>query len=115
MGSYFASELRCFSVQLDLSVSRNSFFPTNALMFLYAFIYFSLEDSNDVTLEAESAKLRTRDTRDDTSQESQSPELPVENIRSKERQSVETTEAKVLLFFNLVLLKILPLIIKSGL
>ncbi|XP_039422673.1 transcription factor TFIIIB component B'' homolog isoform X2 [Corvus cornix cornix] len=54
----------------------------------------SLEDSNDVTLEAESAKLRTRDIRDDTSQESQSPELPVANIRSKEVQSVETTETK---------------------
>ncbi|KAM4753912.1 transcription factor TFIIIB component B'' homolog isoform 2-T2 [Cyanocitta cristata] len=54
----------------------------------------SLEDSNDVTLEAESAKVRTNDIRDDTSQESQSPELPVANIRSKERKSVETTETK---------------------
>ncbi|XP_066037613.1 transcription factor TFIIIB component B'' homolog isoform X2 [Chamaea fasciata] len=54
----------------------------------------SLEDSNDVILEEEPAKLRTRDTRDDTSQESQIPELPVSNIKSKETQSVETTESK---------------------
>ncbi|RMC22400.1 hypothetical protein DUI87_00714 [Hirundo rustica rustica] len=54
----------------------------------------SLEDSNDVILEAGAAILRTRDIRDDTSQESQIPELPVSNIRSKETQSVETTESK---------------------
>ncbi|XP_063277862.1 transcription factor TFIIIB component B'' homolog isoform X2 [Prinia subflava] len=54
----------------------------------------SLEDSNDVILEAEPAKLRTRDIRDDTSQESQIPQIPVSNIRSKETQSVETTESK---------------------
>ncbi|XP_053824916.1 transcription factor TFIIIB component B'' homolog isoform X1 [Vidua chalybeata] len=54
----------------------------------------SLEDSNDVTLEAEPAKLRSRDIKDDTSQESQIPELPVSNIRSKERECVETTESK---------------------
>lgn len=84
-------------------------------MFLYAFIYFSLEDSNVVILEAEPAKLRTRDTRDGASEESQIPELPVSNIRSKETECVETTESKVLLFFYLVHLKILPLIIKSGL
>lgn len=84
-------------------------------MFLYAFIYFSLEGSSDIIVEAEPAKLRTRDIRDDISQESQIPELPVSNIRSKETQSVETTESKVLLFFYVVLLKILPFIIKSGL
>ncbi|KAM4879502.1 LOW QUALITY PROTEIN: transcription factor TFIIIB component B'' homolog [Sylvia borin] len=54
----------------------------------------SLEDSNDVLLEAEPAKLRTRDIRDDTSQESQIPELPVSNIKSKETQSIETIESK---------------------
>ncbi|XP_023800072.1 transcription factor TFIIIB component B'' homolog [Cyanistes caeruleus] len=53
----------------------------------------SLEDSNDI-LEAEPAKLRSRDIRDDTSQESQIPELPVSNIRSKETQSAETTGSK---------------------
>lgn len=76
-------------------------------MFLYAFIYFSLEVSNDVILEAEPAELRTRDIRDDTSQESPIPELPVSNIRSKETQSVETTETKVLLLFY-ILLKTCP-------
>lgn len=84
-------------------------------MFLNAFVYFSLEDSNNVILEAEPAKLRTRDIRDDASQESQIPELPVPNIRSKETLSVETTESKVLLFFYVSLLNILPLIIKSSL
>ncbi|XP_066195828.1 transcription factor TFIIIB component B'' homolog [Sylvia atricapilla] len=54
----------------------------------------SLEDSNDVLLEAEPAKLRTRDPGDDTSQESQIPELPVSNIKSKETQSIETIESK---------------------
>ncbi|XP_059692728.1 transcription factor TFIIIB component B'' homolog isoform X2 [Haemorhous mexicanus] len=54
----------------------------------------SLEDSNDVILESEPAKLRTRDIRDDASQESQIPELPVSNIRSKETECVETTESK---------------------
>ncbi|XP_041342308.1 transcription factor TFIIIB component B'' homolog isoform X2 [Pyrgilauda ruficollis] len=54
----------------------------------------SLEDSNDVILEAEPAKLRTRDIRDNASQESQIPELPVSNIRSKESGCVETTESK---------------------
>ncbi|XP_015509120.1 transcription factor TFIIIB component B'' homolog isoform X3 [Parus major] len=54
----------------------------------------SLEDSNNVILEAEPAKLISRDIRDDTSQESQIPELPVSNIRSKETQSAETTGSK---------------------
>ncbi|RLV99986.1 hypothetical protein DV515_00009251 [Chloebia gouldiae] len=53
----------------------------------------SLEDSNDAP-EAEPAKLRSGDIRDDTSQESQIPELPVSNIRSKETECVETTESK---------------------
>ncbi|XP_074994080.1 transcription factor TFIIIB component B'' homolog isoform X11 [Calonectris borealis] len=52
------------------------------------------EDSNDVVLEMESAKLRTLDIRDDTSQESQISELPVLKIRSKERQSEEAREIK---------------------
>lgn len=84
-------------------------------MFLNAFVYFSLEDSNNVIPEAEPAKLRTRDIRDDASQESQIPELPVPSIRSRETLSVETTESKVLLFFYVSLLNILPLIIKSSL
>ncbi|KAL9822482.1 transcription factor TFIIIB component B'' homolog isoform 3-T3 [Geothlypis trichas] len=54
----------------------------------------SLEDSNDVILEAEPAKLRTRDTRDGASEESQIPELPVSNIRNKETECVEATESK---------------------
>uniref|UniRef100_A0A8D2P628 Transcription factor TFIIIB component B'' Myb domain-containing protein n=1 Tax=Zosterops lateralis melanops TaxID=1220523 RepID=A0A8D2P628_ZOSLA len=54
----------------------------------------SLEGSSDIIVEAEPAKLRTRDIRDDISQESQIPELPVSNIRGKETQSVETTESK---------------------
>ncbi|KAM8984145.1 transcription factor TFIIIB component B'' homolog isoform 1-T1 [Ara ararauna] len=54
----------------------------------------SFEDSNDVTLEMEPAKLRTLDTRDDVSQESQFSDLPVSNIRSKEGQSEETRETK---------------------
>ncbi|XP_074389032.1 transcription factor TFIIIB component B'' homolog isoform X2 [Zonotrichia albicollis] len=54
----------------------------------------SLEDSNDVILEAEPAKLRARDIRDGASEESQIPELPVSNIRSKETEYVETTESK---------------------
>ncbi|XP_075303413.1 transcription factor TFIIIB component B'' homolog isoform X4 [Opisthocomus hoazin] len=54
----------------------------------------SFEDSNDVILEMKSAKLRTLDIRDDTSQESQISELPVSKIRSKERQSEETRESK---------------------
>ncbi|XP_068032094.1 transcription factor TFIIIB component B'' homolog [Anomalospiza imberbis] len=54
----------------------------------------SLEDSNDVALEAQPAKLSSRDTRDDTSQESQITELPVSNTRSKERECVETAESK---------------------
>ena len=68
-------------------------------MFLCAFIDFSFEGSNDVILETESAKLRTLDIRDDTSQESLISELPVSKIRSKERQSEETRETKVFLFF----------------
>ncbi|XP_032940683.1 transcription factor TFIIIB component B'' homolog isoform X2 [Catharus ustulatus] len=52
----------------------------------------SHEDSNDIMIEP--AKLRTRDSRDNTSQESQIPELPVSNIRTKETQAVETTESK---------------------
>ncbi|KAM6187079.1 transcription factor TFIIIB component B'' homolog isoform 2-T2 [Sarcoramphus papa] len=54
----------------------------------------SFEDSNEVILETESAKLRTLDIRNDTSQESQISELPVSKIRSKERQSEETRETK---------------------
>ncbi|XP_064497038.1 transcription factor TFIIIB component B'' homolog isoform X2 [Pseudopipra pipra] len=54
----------------------------------------SLEDINNVILETESAKPRTRDIRDDTSQESQISELPVSKIRSQERQSEETRETK---------------------
>ncbi|KAM4639478.1 transcription factor TFIIIB component B'' homolog isoform 3-T3 [Amazona ochrocephala] len=54
----------------------------------------SFEDSNDVTLEMEPAKLRTLDTRDDVSQESQISDLPVSKIRSKEGQSEETRERK---------------------
>ncbi|XP_054042328.1 transcription factor TFIIIB component B'' homolog isoform X6 [Rissa tridactyla] len=54
----------------------------------------SFEGSNDVILETESAKLRTLDIRDDTSQESLISELPVSKIRSKERQSEETRETK---------------------
>uniref|UniRef100_U3KCT1 Uncharacterized protein n=1 Tax=Ficedula albicollis TaxID=59894 RepID=U3KCT1_FICAL len=51
----------------------------------------SLEDSS-VMLEP--ANLRTGDIRDNTSQESQIPELPVSDIRTKETQAVETTESK---------------------
>ncbi|XP_061198699.1 transcription factor TFIIIB component B'' homolog [Neopsephotus bourkii] len=54
----------------------------------------SSEDSNDVTLEMEPAKLRTLDTRGDVSQESQISDLPVSKIRSKEGQSEETRETK---------------------
>ncbi|XP_062368787.1 transcription factor TFIIIB component B'' homolog [Cinclus cinclus] len=54
----------------------------------------SLEDSSDVILGVEPANLRTRDIRDNTSQESQIPELPVSNIRTKETQAVGTTESK---------------------
>nr|XP_054507533.1 transcription factor TFIIIB component B'' homolog isoform X5 [Agelaius phoeniceus] len=54
----------------------------------------SLEDSNDVILEAEPAKLRNRDIRDGASEESQIPELPISNIRSKETECVEITESK---------------------
>ncbi|XP_076219089.1 transcription factor TFIIIB component B'' homolog isoform X2 [Aptenodytes patagonicus] len=54
----------------------------------------SFEDSCDVILETESAKLRTLNIRDDTSQESQISELQVPKIRSKERQSEETRETK---------------------
>lgn len=110
MGSYLVSKLHCFSVQLPLSISKNSFFSTSTLMFLYAFIYFSHEDSDDIMIEP--AKLRTRDSRDNTSQESQIPELPVSNIRMKETQALETTESKVVVFFYVVLLRILLLIIK---
>lgn len=46
----------------------------------------------------ESAKLRTLDIRDDTSQESQISELQVSKIRSEDRQSGETRETKVFLF-----------------
>ncbi|XP_074876805.1 transcription factor TFIIIB component B'' homolog isoform X4 [Buteo buteo] len=53
----------------------------------------SFEDSNDI-LETESAKLRALDIRDDTSQESQISDLPVSEIRGKERQSEETRETK---------------------
>ncbi|XP_030899450.2 transcription factor TFIIIB component B'' homolog [Melopsittacus undulatus] len=53
----------------------------------------SFEDGNDVTLEMEPAKLRTLDTRDDVSQESQISDLPVSNIRSK-GHSEETRETK---------------------
>lgn len=68
-------------------------------MVLCAFIDFSFEDSNDVTLEMEPAKPRTLDTRDDVSQESQISDLPVSNIRSKEGQSEETRETKVCIYF----------------
>lgn len=68
-------------------------------MFLCAFIDFSFEDSNDVILETESAKLRTLDIRGDASQESQISELLVSNISSKDRQSEETRETKVFLLF----------------
>ncbi|XP_008943129.1 PREDICTED: transcription factor TFIIIB component B'' homolog, partial [Merops nubicus] len=54
----------------------------------------SFEDSNDVILEMESAKLRTTDIRDDTSRESHISELPVSKIRSKEGQCEETKETK---------------------
>ncbi|KAM6301915.1 transcription factor TFIIIB component B'' homolog isoform 2-T2 [Podargus strigoides] len=54
----------------------------------------SFEDSNDVILEMESAKLRTTDIRDDTSQESRISELLVAKISSKERQYEETRERK---------------------
>ncbi|KAM6230581.1 transcription factor TFIIIB component B'' homolog [Porphyrio hochstetteri] len=54
----------------------------------------SFEDSNDVILEMESAKLRTLDIRDDTSQESHISELTVSKMRSKEGQSEETRETK---------------------
>ncbi|KAJ7426852.1 B double prime 1, subunit of RNA polymerase III transcription initiation factor IIIB-like protein [Willisornis vidua] len=54
----------------------------------------SLEDRNDVVLETESAELRTRDIREDTSQESQISELPVSKIGSQERQSEETRETQ---------------------
>lgn len=67
-------------------------------MVLCAFTDFSFEDSNDVTLEMEPAKLRTLDTRDDVSQESQISALPVSKIRSEEGQSKETRETKVYIF-----------------
>ncbi|XP_071437842.1 transcription factor TFIIIB component B'' homolog isoform X2 [Pithys albifrons albifrons] len=54
----------------------------------------SLEDRNDVILETESAGLRTRDIRDDTSQERQISELPISRIGSQERQSEETRETQ---------------------
>ncbi|XP_049650981.1 transcription factor TFIIIB component B'' homolog isoform X9 [Accipiter gentilis] len=54
----------------------------------------SFEDSNDIILETESAKLRALDIRDDTSQESQISDLPASQIRGKERQSEETRETK---------------------
>ncbi|XP_032531684.1 transcription factor TFIIIB component B'' homolog isoform X3 [Chiroxiphia lanceolata] len=54
----------------------------------------SFEDVNNVILETESAKPRTGDIKDDTSQESQISELPVSKIRSQERQSEETRETK---------------------
>ncbi|XP_050184862.1 transcription factor TFIIIB component B'' homolog [Myiozetetes cayanensis] len=54
----------------------------------------SFEDVSDVILEMESAKPRTGDMRDDTSQESQISELPVSKFRSQERQSEETRETK---------------------
>ncbi|XP_068279428.1 transcription factor TFIIIB component B'' homolog isoform X2 [Nyctibius grandis] len=54
----------------------------------------SFEDSSHDILETESAKLRTLDIRDDTSQESQISELPFSKIRSKESQSEETRETK---------------------
>ncbi|XP_042643499.1 transcription factor TFIIIB component B'' homolog isoform X3 [Tyto alba] len=54
----------------------------------------SSEDSNNVLLEMESAKLRTLDVEDDTSQESQISELLVSKLGSKERQSEETRETK---------------------
>ncbi|XP_030325835.1 transcription factor TFIIIB component B'' homolog isoform X2 [Strigops habroptila] len=54
----------------------------------------SFEDSNDVILEMEPAKLSTLDTRDDISQESQISDLPVSKITSKERQAEETRETK---------------------
>ncbi|XP_014816030.1 PREDICTED: transcription factor TFIIIB component B'' homolog, partial [Calidris pugnax] len=54
----------------------------------------SFEGSNDVILETECAKLRILDIRDDTSQESPISKLPVSKMRSKERQSEETTETK---------------------
>ncbi|XP_071657966.1 transcription factor TFIIIB component B'' homolog isoform X3 [Patagioenas fasciata] len=57
-------------------------------------ILCSFEDNIDVLLEMESAKLRTLDIRDDTSQESQISELPVSKIRSEDRQSGETRETK---------------------
>ncbi|XP_026722286.1 transcription factor TFIIIB component B'' homolog [Athene cunicularia] len=53
----------------------------------------SFEDSNYVVLEIESAKLRTLDIGDDTSQESQISELLVSKIRSK-GQPEETRETK---------------------
>ncbi|XP_009074691.1 PREDICTED: transcription factor TFIIIB component B'' homolog, partial [Acanthisitta chloris] len=52
--------------------------------------FCSFEDSNDFILETESAKLRTGDIKDDTSQESQVSELHVSRTGSKERQSEET-------------------------
>ncbi|XP_030114331.1 transcription factor TFIIIB component B'' homolog isoform X3 [Taeniopygia guttata] len=57
------------------------------------FNFCSLEDNN-YALEAEPAKLGSRDIRDDTSRESHISELPVSNIRSKETECVETTESK---------------------
>ncbi|XP_029860895.1 transcription factor TFIIIB component B'' homolog isoform X8 [Aquila chrysaetos chrysaetos] len=54
----------------------------------------SFEGSNDIILETESAKLRALDIRDDTSQESQISDLPVSEIRGKERESEETRETK---------------------
>ncbi|KAM9214235.1 LOW QUALITY PROTEIN: transcription factor TFIIIB component B'' homolog [Leptosomus discolor] len=54
----------------------------------------SFEDSNDVMLETECAKLRTLDIRNDASEESQISELLVSNTGSKERQSEETRETK---------------------
>ncbi|XP_028943115.1 transcription factor TFIIIB component B'' homolog, partial [Antrostomus carolinensis] len=54
----------------------------------------SFEDSNDVLVETESAKLRTVDIRDDISQESKISELPVSKSRSRERQLEETRETK---------------------
>ncbi|XP_061874936.1 transcription factor TFIIIB component B'' homolog isoform X2 [Colius striatus] len=54
----------------------------------------SFEDSDDVILETESAKLRILDVRDAVSQERQISELRVSKVRSEERQSEETRETK---------------------
>lgn len=70
------------------------------IIFLCAFIAFSFEDRNEVILEMESAKARTLDVRDDTSQESQISELPHSKNRRKERQSEETIETKVFFIFH---------------